>query len=269
MEIFLQILFFLVLGSIIGLVSGLLGIGGGTIAVPVMIFFLPLFNIPSSVAMQTAIATSLATVIFTTFASAKTHHLSQRIRWRIIKKVALSFIMGAITGSLLAQDISSIVLQRMFGVFEIILGFYFFWMKEHPSQIQHPLPHPFLMNIVGYGISTLSVLLGIGGGFLTIPALVYCRISLKEAIGTSTVLSFILATVGSLFFLFPDHQLNIHPYSLGYLYLPALLPMGVASFFLAQVGVKLIPKIPSVYLKKGFAILIMIGGIGMLMKDVS
>jgi len=267
MEMFLQLLFFLVLGSIIGFLSGLLGIGGGTIAVPAMIFLLPFFDIPKSFAMQTAIATSLATVIFTTFASAKTHHFGKRVRWSVIKKVALSFILGAMTGSLLAQDIPSGTLQRMFGIFEVILGFYFFWMKEHPPQIQSKFPNPFFMNVIGYVISALSVLLGIGGGFLIVPSLVYCKLSLKEAIGTSTVLSFILASVGSIAFFFPDNPIFIHPHALGYLYLPALVPMGIASFILAQVGAKLTHKMPTNVLKKVFAVVIMTAGIAMLMKE--
>ncbi len=267
MDIVFQLIIFLLVGVVTGLLSGLLGMGGGLVSIPCMVFVFEYLDIETAVTMQMAIGSSLAAVIFTTFSSARAHNRHKRVRWSIIKKMSISFALGALTGSMLAQNVSSQDLQKIFGVFEVVLGVYFFFMKERLSNPSLPPVPTLLMNLVGYVISTISTFLGVGGSFLSVPVLIHFRLPLKEAIGTSTVFSFILALVASLSFFLPGLLIPPQPHSIGYIYLPAFLPMSIASFFAAPWGSRLIHVVPTDVLKKIFATIIIGAGIAMLWKS--
>lgn len=266
MEMLIQIVFFCGVGFITGLLSGLLGMGGGVISIPCIVFMFDFLDITTPLTMQIAIGSSLAAMIFTTFSSARAHDRHKRIHWPLIKKISISFVFGAISGSIFVHEIPSDILKKIFGMFEVVLGCYFFIMKSPGSSGNKKAVSLLVMNGVGYLISTLSTLLGVGGSFMTIPALVHFRLTMKEAIGTSTVFSFILATVASVVFLVPDLFMKEEAYSIGYIYLPAFLPISIVSFFSAPLGSKLIHKISTSVLKKVFAIIIVSMGTIMLMK---
>jgi uncharacterized membrane protein YfcA len=265
-EITTQIIYFTLIGSITGILSGLLGVGGGIISIPCIIFMFEFLGKSTPLTMRIAIGSSLAAMIFTTFSSAKSHNLHKRICWPLFKKIYFSFVLGAITGTFFVHEIPSNTLKKIFGCFEVILGCYFFIMKSSPSSINKPLLGASTMNGLGYLISTLSTLLGIGGSIMTVPALVYLKLSLKEAIGTSTALSFIVSVVASVSFLITDLFIQEEPYTIGYIYLPAFLPISIASFFTAPIGSKLMQKISTKILKKFFAILVASMGLIMLIK---
>lgn len=266
MDIALQIIFFLSVGILTGLLSGLLGIGGGVISVPAMVFLFHIIDHSSSNTMQMAIGSSLAAIIFTSFSSARSHNLHKRVHWPLIKKIIYSVILGAITGTYIVHFIPSEVLQKIFGIFEATLGVYFFFLKSSKKSTPETLPNPFKINAFGYTISTISTLFGMGGSFLSVPAFVHFKLPIKKAIGTSTVISFTLSSVATAAFLIPGFFTEADPYSLGYIYLPAFIPMSIASFSTAPIGAKLIQYIPTRILKKIFAILIIAMGILMIFK---
>jgi hypothetical protein len=254
---------YLMLGVIAGLVGGLLGLGGGILIVPTLLFLFIWQGMPADILMHLAVATSLFTIVFTSISSSYAHHKHQAVLWSQVFLLTPGIIIGAVFGAFLADYISSDILRRLFGIFEILvacqIGF-----SVKPSG-QRSLPGRNGMLIAGGGIGTLSTILGIGGGTLTVPFLVWCHVDIRKAVATSSACGFPIALAGTLAMIYTGlDSTSLPENTIGYVYWPAAILILATSVLFAPVGAKLAHSMPVDLLKRVFAIVLACVGLRML-----
>lgn len=255
----LEIFSFAVIGVLAGVLSGLLGISGGVVTIPCLLLVFGLTKIPSSAIMHLAIGTSLAAMVFNTLSASYAHYKKEAVLFYIVKPMAIGIVMGAMIGVTIAQNLSSHFLQLLFGGFELLLGIRYF-LPEKKYKTERTLPPFWGLSAISLGVSTISTMLGIGGGIINVPILTHFHVSIKQAIGTSAVLSFLTSVFGGAFFLFGGLHKSPTDEAIGYLYLPAFIIIGIISFFSAPYGVKLAHRLPIKILRRIFGIALFITG---------
>lgn len=258
----IELAIYLLAGAFAGLLAGLLGIGGGLVLVPILsTSFLIFIDSPYSVHM--AIATSLATILITSLSSVNSHHQHQAVRWDILKTMVAGVLIGAFIGAWSAQFFSTSILAKMFGVMELLVAWQM--LSNRKPSPHRQLPGLAATNSVGSGIGGLSALLGVGGGSLSTPYLLWHNIKAHQAIATSAALSLPVALSGTVAYMLAGLKLDDLPdYTTGFVYWPAFLAIVVMSVFTAHWGAKLAHRSSVDVLKKAFAVLLIILGIKML-----
>lgn len=263
MDLSLAILLFLLTGALTGILSGLLGIGGGLVIVPILLLLLDHNHFPPEHLMHVALGTSLATIIFTSLASARAHHGHGNVDWRIVASLAPGIVAGTLAGAWLAAHLHTDSLKIVFVLFVFYIGTQLLLdFKPAPSRT---LPGSAATFLTGGGIGIMSSLVGIGGGTMTVPFLVWCNHPMRRAVGTSAAVGFPIALAGTVGYAINGMDVaGLPPYSLGFVYLPAVAGIVASSMFTAPLGAKLAQVLPVPLLKKFFALLLYGLGIKML-----
>ena len=254
---------YLLLGAIAGIIAGLLGLGGGIIIVPALFFLFLKQGLTAEILMHMAVATSLATIVFTSLSSAWAHHRHGAVHWQVVRQFTPGIVVGCILGALAADQLKSDYLRIAFGVFEILVAIQIgFNLKPAGTR---SLPGQIPMLFSGGVIGTLSTILGIGGGTLTVPFLLWCNENIRNAVATSSACGLPIAVAGTAAMILTGWS-NTHlpAGSTGYVYWPAAIGVLVASMLTAPLGAMLAHKLPVNVLKRIFAIFIAIIGIRML-----
>jgi hypothetical protein len=254
----------LVLGIIAGITAGLFGIGGGTVIVPVLVWMFTLHGIPEELVMIMAIATSLATVLFTSLSSIFAHHKRGYVLWDKVLYLSLGIVIGVIGGTFMAEHISGEHLRLIFAVFL----FYFslqILLQINPNTPGDEEETPLLDYIIGIGIGTVAAILGTGGGTLTVPYLVHRKVPIKNAIAISSACGVPIAVVATIsYVILGMKHTGLPEGSFGYIYLPAFLGIALFSIFTAPIGAKLAHVLPAEKLKRYFALVLFLMSIKML-----
>ena len=259
----IHLLVYLLVGAAAGVIGGLLGLGGGIVIVPALYFIFLWLDFPKEIIMQLAISTSLATIVFTAISASLAHQKKKAIVWSTVKHLTPGIVLGAIVGAMIADALPSQHLRILFGVFEILVAIQI-WFNLKPKA-QQTLPGSSGLVLAGFMIGTLSIVLGIGGGTLIVPFLLWCNADIRNAVATSSASGIPIALAGAVALAIVGLGNPALPeYSLGYIYLPAAIGITVTSMLLAPVGAKLAHKIPRDQLKKIFAITIFIIGLRIL-----
>ncbi|RLT92651.1 sulfite exporter TauE/SafE family protein [Ketobacter sp.] len=259
----MEFLIYPALGVMAGLAAGLLGVGGGLIIVPVLIYSFSLLGFPPEVLTHMAVGTSLATIILTSFGSVYQHHRKGAVLWPILTWYALGLAVGAFLGAKLADVIHGRLLQILFGVFAILIAIQMAsGVKPRGSR---ELPGALGLSLTGGIIGAVSAIFGIGGGSLSVPFLTWCNVKMQQAVATSAAGGMPIALAGSLGFVLAGWDKPVPEYSLGYVYLPALLGIAVTSVLFALVGARLAHRLPAATLKKIFAGLLLLVGVKLLL----
>ncbi|MCR9205737.1 MAG: sulfite exporter TauE/SafE family protein [Halobacteriovoraceae bacterium] len=249
---------FCILGIFTGLASGLFGIGGGVIMVPVLFYSLKVLNFPPDILMLVSTKTSLAVILFTSFYSTFNHHKALPLNFPILKSLALFVIIGTFVGNFLVTLISPETLELLFMIYITVVSLKM-WLgfKATKGQSETPL---FVNAIVGGIIGLKSAILGIGGGTISIPYLTYRGIKIKEAAGISAGIGVIIALMATSTNLLMGYfqKPELPPYTFGHIYFPGLLGILSTSLLFSKLGVKLAHKIPQEKLRKVFAVLLFI-----------
>lgn len=243
------------IGAIAGLLAGLLGVGGGLVIVPVLIFAFRWQAFSEAVLTHMAIGTSLATILMTSLGSIKQHHRAGAVRWSIIGYLSVGLVAGAVGGAFFADTLRGRVIQIFFAVFACVIAWQMVWGAKPAASRQIPGAG----GLVGAGgvIGFASAIFGIGGGSLTVPFLTWCNVRIQEAIGTSAACGFPIALAGALGFAWTGWgALGLPQLSIGYVYMPALLGIAMTSVIFAQWGARLAHRLPAATLKKVFAVLL-------------
>ncbi|MDN3614128.1 MAG: sulfite exporter TauE/SafE family protein [Vibrio gallaecicus] len=245
-----------VLGAVVGVLAGLLGIGGGLLVVPALLFLLPKSGISPDIAMQMALATSLATIIVTSGSSALNHLKLGNVDIFVIKWLMPGVVIGGFMGSFIADVIPTEYLPKVFGFIVLLLALQM--LLSIRSTSQKSMPSSAKTIIYGSGIGVISSLAGIGGGSLSVPFLNYHGIEMRKAVGSSSVCGCVIALSGMLGFVWHGSSVEHLPeYSVGYVYLPALVAVASASVLTTRIGAKLATQLPTSVLKKFFAVFLM------------
>ena len=261
MFIFVSCIF---LGAIVGFLAGLLGIGGGLIVVPVLVYLLPQLGISNEVIMPMALATSLAAIVMTSSSAAFAHHKNNNIPWHITKPLMFIVAFGALLGAFIADRLSAQALTNFFAGAVIVLASYMLvsirsrQTREMPSNIQ--------LQVISLVTGVIASLMGMAGGAILVPVLTYFGMPIRHCIGIATVCGVMVALFGSLGYIISGMGNELLPaWSLGYVYLPALLGVVLTSSLFAPVGVKYAAKLPVQTLKKFFAVFLIVVALKMML----
>lgn len=262
-----ETLFYLAfLGAIAGILAGLLGIGGGIVIVPALLWIYQYLDfMPQDQAMHFALATSLATICFTAISSIHAHNKRGAIVWPFVVKLSPGIVIGTLAGTVLAGLMTSSALALLFGTFLLVVSIQM-GSSRLPSS-HRILPGWFGASFVGLFIGIVSALVGVGGGTLTVPFLTWCNESLRTAIATSAAVGFFIAVAGSIGYALAGNN-SIVPLSSGYIYWPAVIGIVPSSLYFAPLGARLAHTVPTHLLKKSFSIFLAIIGIKLIVKSL-
>ncbi|MBF0495519.1 MAG: sulfite exporter TauE/SafE family protein [Deltaproteobacteria bacterium] len=250
---------YIIIGAVAGVLAGLLGVGGGLVIVPALTFILAAQHLPPNHIMQLALGTSLATIMFTSISSLKSHHDHGAVNWFVVRTITPGILTGTFLGAWVAAQLSTRFLTGFFIVFIFYVAVQMLLnIKPKPTRT---LPGRGGMFGVGNIIGVVSSLVGIGGGSLSVPFMAWCNIPVHHAIGTSAAIGFPIALAGTAGYITSGLVVHDLPSgSLGFIYLPALAGIAVISILTAPLGARLAHRLPVSMLKKIFAFFLI--GIG-------
>ena len=201
----------------------------------------------------------------TSLSSTWAHHQHKAVIWSIFWRLVPGIIVGTFIGASIADLMDASALRYFFAVFELLVAVQMA-MNIKPAP-QRQLPTPLATGLVGTGIGTVSAIVGIGGGTLTVPFLVWCNISMRKAVATSAACGLPIALTGTLAYTLTGlNETGLPEGALGYIYWPALIGIVVTSMLFAPIGARLAHRLPVTVLKKVFAGLLMVLGIRMLLS---
>ena len=248
---------YLLMGLFVGFFAGLLGIGGGLILVTLMVYLFSVQGFPADRILHIALGTSIASIVFTSISSLLAHHKHGAVRWDIVRAAVPGLIVGTLLGTFVADQLKS----KYLAIFFVIFVYYsavqmFVNAKPKPSR---QLPGRLGLNLASVLIGVLSALVGVGGGIMTIPLMSMCNVPMRNAIGTSAALGLPIAIAGTIGFIVTglgkDH---LPPFSVGYVYLPALIGIVIGTLVTVPWGAKMAHTLPVSSLKKIFAVILFI-----------
>lgn len=259
---------YLTLGAIAGFLAGLFGVGGGLVLVPVLLLLFDAQHFPTEHVMHLALGTSMATILFTSLASMRKHHQHGAVNWRVVRNLTPGILLGTVFGALLAASIPTLELGIFFALFvyfaaaQILLD-----ARPHASR---QLPGIAGMTAVGTFTGWISSLVSIGGGTVIVPFLIWCNVPLRNAIGTSAAIGFPVAVGGTIGYIATGFSLAALPqHTLGFVYLPALFWVALASVTTAPLGAKATHHMKIGLLRKLFAFLIIALATKLLFKVIA
>lgn len=263
-EMLLNGIVYAFIGAFAGVMAGVLGIGGGVVVVPGLVFvFQHNHLIPEDVVMHVAAGSSLAVMILTSQSSLRAHLKLGEVLWVLFNKLWPGIVIGTIAGALLANIIPTYWLKFLFAVFIFVLAL----KMLTDMHVTHPdrFPPNWVNRLVSFFIGLKSGMLGVGGGVLIIPYLTYCGVEIRKIAGVSNLCTLTVAVVGTLVFMITgQHEMRSIPYSTGYIYWPAVLWVAIPSSLTAPLGAKLNYILPVKQLKYGFIVILIITATKML-----
>lgn len=246
---------YIALGLVVGFVAGLLGVGGGLIIVPVLIALFHTSALAAGMEPQLALGTSLASILFTSISSMRAHHRHGAVEWPLVRRIAPGIIVGTLLGAVLASRMSPQVLKISFTVF-LFYAATQMWLDFKPAP-HRDLPGPAGTTFAGGVIGAVSSWVGIGGGTLSVPFMLWHNLSLHRAIATSSAIGLPIAVAGAVGYVYGGwHLASLPEYSLGFVYLPALAGIVLGSVLTAPLGARTAHRLPVRPLKKIFALLL-------------
>lgn len=245
---------YIALGLVVGFVAGLLGVGGGLIIVPVLIALFQFYAIGVGIEPHLALGTSLASILFTSISSMRAHHRHGAVEWSLVRHIAPGIIGGTLLGAVLAARMSPQVLKLFFTLF-LFYAATQMWLDFKPRPHRN-LPGPVGTTFAGGIIGAVSSWVGIGGGTLSVPFLLWHNVPLHRAIATSSAIGLPIAIAGTFGYVLAGRGSSLPEYSLGFIYLPALAGIVLGSVLTAPLGARTAHRLQVRPLKKIFALLL-------------
>ncbi|MFV0371654.1 MAG: sulfite exporter TauE/SafE family protein [Azonexus sp.] len=243
---------YLLLGAFVGFFAGLLGVGGGGIMEPMLTTLFAAQGFPPQHLVHLALGTSMAAIVLTSISSLRAHHRHGAVRWEIVRGVTPGVLLGTFAGTFLATRANSGTLALFFACYMAYVSLQMVMnIKPKPSR---SLPGKLGLACVGGFIGGISSLVAIGGGTLSVPFMTWCNVRMQDAIGTSAAIGLPIALAGAAGYLINGWGSGGLPsWSVGYVYLPALVLIGLVSTLTAPLGARLAHRLPVATLKKIFA----------------
>jgi len=256
---------YLAIGAGAGFFAGLLGVGGGLIMVPALVILFEGIGLPRVFVFQIALGTSMATILFTSISSLRTHHRHGAVIWPVVRAIAPGILVGTAAGTWLARHMSVHALAVFFSGFMVFVALQMTMnLRAKPSRA---LPGNLGIAAVGSVIGVISALAAIGGGAMTVPFLSWCNVPMRRAIGTSAAVGFPIALGGTLGFIVNGMNIaGLPEWSLGFVYLPALASILATSVIAAIFGAHAAHRLPVPMLKKIFSSLLILLAVKMLIQ---
>jgi uncharacterized membrane protein YfcA len=252
-------------GALVGFLAGMLGIGGGMTLVPLLSAMFTAQGFAHDHIVHLALATAMAAAIFTSAAGAHEHHRRRAVDWSIVKRMAPGMLIGTLASTVASGWVPQQILALAFAAVVYAASAQMLLGKK--PQATRSLPGALPVFLVGVLIGIAAGLVSAGGAFLSMPFMVFCGVPVITAIGTGAALSIPVAIMGSLGYVAAGWNIAaLPPYSLGFIYLPALAAMACASVLTAPYGAALAHRLPLRALRRVFALLLFILATRMLLS---
>ena len=246
----------LALGAGVGFLAGLLGVGGGMLMVPFMTLLLSAKSMPAQYVVKMAIATSLATICFTSIASVRAHHRRGAVLWPVVKRLAPGIVLGSLLGAQIAKALPSQLLAVLFALFVSFSAAQM--LIDAKPEASRQLPGTGGMLAAGGVVGLLAALVGAGGAFVSVPFMTWCNVKIHNAVATSAALGFPVAVAGTVGYVIAGWSLHAMPAgTTGFIYLPALVMISIASVVTAPFGARTAHRMEIRQLKRVFACLLL------------
>ena len=247
--------YYLLCGAFAGTMAGLFGVGGGLVVVPVLLFVFHRLGMPPELLTQMAVGTSLAVMFFTCMSSVHSHHQRGAVLWPVVLRLSIGIAFGAIIGAWVDEYISGRLIQVMLGIFVVAAEIkLLFKLTPKPDRA---LPGTPILAVAGLVIGIVSGLFGIGAGIICVPFLVWHQVRMQNAVACAAACAIPAAIFGAGGFIWTGlmhHSEQLPSGSLGFVYLPALVYVVIASVIFARIGASIAHRFPSERLKKFFAV---------------
>lgn len=268
-HLYLLIFIFLLLGVFTGALSGFLGLGGGTIVVPSLIYIFSILKFSSASAIHLAIGTSMVCNLFSMASAARTHAKYRHIEFDLFLRFLPGLLLGAIIGPQIVKFLPAKELKILFGI--ILLSISVFMLLDirphkNPEDLEENIidykKHRFygswtFTTLIATVISCISSLSGLASGVFAVPIYNFAGLEVRKAIGTAAITGMIIALISAINYLFLPLP-NAPNYSIGFIYWPAALTIGISSVIFANIFAKMSLHIPSHILRKSFIVILII-----------
>ncbi len=256
---------YLLLGGVAGFFAGLLGIGAGLLMVPALDELFLAQGMSADLSLRLALGTSMAGIIFNSLASLRAHHRHGAVLWPAVVAISPGIVIGTLAGSQIVRLMPTQTLGIVFAVFLVAVAVQMVLnLKPQPSR---QLPGAAGMTATGGAIGLVMSLIAGGGGVLSVPFLIWCNVDVRKAIGTSAAIGFPIAVSGTLGYVMAGFAGSGLPAgSLGFVYLPALCVVVLASSLTARFGADLAHRLPVALLRKIFAALLLVVAARLLLR---
>ena len=256
----LMFLLFPLLGLVAGILAGLLGVGGGLVLVAALAWLLPLFGVPPEVAMHAALASSLASIVLTAASSARAHARRGSVLWPTVAWMVPGLLLGAWLGSGVAVKLDAQTLRWIVAGYCLLAAWQTgFGRSRAPADgSEVPAPRGWPMSAAGGGIGVLSALVGIGGGSMTVPLLVWRGVKPVRAVGTSSACGVAIGLAAAVGYALHAPSGALPAHGIGYVYLPAAIGVALASVLAAPWGTCLAHRLSGNALRKVFALFLLL-----------
>ena len=254
----------LLLGCVAGFLAGLLGIGGGLVIVPALALILPAVGHEPAYVMHVALGTSLASIVFTSIASVSAHHRHGAVLWSVMRRMSGGILLGAFAGAMLVDQLDTAVLQIIFGVFVLLVSLQMAasWRANAHAQ----LPNIENLSLAGAIIGVVSSLVGIGGGTMSVPYLMWHGVAIRNAVATAAANGLPIAIAGASGYMITGYvAVGWQGWQLGYVNLLILIVLVCGSVVFAPFGAKMAHRMNTQWLKQIFALLLAAIGVRMLL----
>lgn len=260
-------LVFPVLGAIAGVLAGLLGVGGGLVLVAALAWLLPTMGVPADAAMHAALASSLASIVLTAFASARAHARRGSVLWPTVRAMVPGLLIGGVLGTWVAVRIDGDVLRWIVAGYCLIAAAQLLLSRSHDAAHAVSAPRGLPITAAGLGIGAVSAVVGIGGGSMTVPLLVWRGVAPVRAVGTSSACGVAIGLASALGYAVNAPAGALPAHALGYIYLPAAVGVAIASVFAAPYGTRLAHRLRGDTLKRVFAAFLLAVAIALALGD--
>lgn len=226
-------------GCVAGVLAGLFGIGGGIVIVPVLELTLGFVGVDPAIRMHVAVATSLATIIPTSIASARAHHERQAVDMAIVKRWAIFVLVGALVGAWIAAQVHSRVLAMIFATLALLIAFKMILLPES-RNLTADVPRGPIVLLIPAMIGCLSSMMGIGGGTFSVMTLTVFNQPIHRAVGTAALMGLVISLPGTIGFVVTGwSDARVPPGSLGYVSLIGFALIAPATVLTAPIGARI------------------------------
>jgi len=250
---------FPLLGIVAGILAGLLGVGGGLVLVAALAFLLPRHGVPPEAAMHAALASSLASIVLTAASSAWAHHGRGSVLWPTVAWMVPGLLLGGWLGSGLAVRLDGDVLRWVVAGYCFIAAAQLMFGGSRGNGVEALAPpRGASMSAAGAGIGALSAVVGIGGGSMTVPLLVWRGVAPVRAVGTSSACGVAIGLASAAGYALHAPAGALAGPAIGYVYLPAAIGVAMASVLAAPYGMRLAHRISGTALKRVFALFLVL-----------
>jgi uncharacterized membrane protein YfcA len=258
-----SVVLYLVLGAITGVLSGLLGIGGGVIVVPALVWSFHHAGFAPNSVVHMAAATSLAVMMVTMLRALQAHSRYGVPYWSVCRRFVVGVALGAVGGAVGAHFLHRGVLGDILGVVLLLVAIRMVWPRLKKTN-RCIIPGYGVSSLIGMVVGGFSGLLGIGGGSLMLPILSYCGLDMRRVVVVSIAVGLTAGVVGTVAATLTGlHAPNLPQHTIGYVYWPAWLGVALGGVLCVPLGTRLSHRAPVLLLQRIFAVILFAVGFHM------